>query len=239
MSSLRDSWDSVDFLLDVFNNSWGLSDEWDFIGDCVLFNFIGSEFLSEFDNVWNHNLSCVWFLVLNNIWFINDDLEWDFLPISLREGFLDRIWLFFVLSDWDLFRNNVRSLLNHSVIDSDSALIWHRDLLFIWNLVIDGVWDSFGNYVWNLVNDFVWHFSGGDVWDSFFNLEWDLSFNSVWDFFSNFKWLKSFNFIFFSDIFGLCNLVWDLLDCNNWDLFSNLVFLSHVIGNSVDDFIIR
>ena len=239
MSSLADSWNSVDFLLDILDSLWRLSDEWDFIGDCVLFNFIGGQFLGVFYLVWNHNLSSVWFLVLDNIWFINNNLEWDFFPISLWEGFLDSIWLFFVLSDWDLGRNNVWSLLDHGVIDSDSALIWDRDLLFIRNLVINSVWDPFGNYVRNLVNDFVWHFSGGDIWDSLLNLEWHLSFNGVWDICGNFNWHKSLNLVFLSNIISLGNLVWDLLDCNNWDLFSNLVFLSHVLGNSVDVFIIR
>ena len=89
VSGFTDSWNSVGLLLDIFNSFWPLSDEWNFIGDCVLFNFVGSKFLCGFDNIWNLNHSSVWFLVLNNIWFINGDLEWNLLPIGLREGFLD------------------------------------------------------------------------------------------------------------------------------------------------------
>ena len=177
--------------------------------------------------------------MLNNVWFVDGDLEWNLLPIGLGEGLLDLVWLLLVLSNGDLSGSDVRSLLDDLVVDSDGALVGHRDFLLDGHLVVDGVWNLLGHNVWDLVNDLVWHLSGGDIWDSLFNLEWHLSFNGVRDLSGNFDCFESLDLVLFSDVLSLGNLVWNLLNGHNWDLLSNLVLFGNVLSHSVDVSVIR
>ena len=76
---------------------------------------------------------------LNNVWFFDCDFVWDLFPLSEFVCFLNMIKLFLILSDGNLLRDNVRSLLLDSVLDPFSAFIWHRELLFIRNFVVNSV----------------------------------------------------------------------------------------------------
>ena len=234
-----DGWDSEELLLNVRDGDEVLNDEWDILLNEVLLKFPEGELLDGSYFVRHEDLGSVALEELGNVWLIDGDLEWNLLPLSLFEFTLNGVWLLLVLSNSDLAGDDVWNLLDDGVVDSLSALIWDRDFLLKWDLVVDGVWDLLRDNIWDLVGDSVWHLSGGCVWDFNLDFKWDLSLNSVWDVSLNLNWLEGLDLILFGDILGLGNLVWNLFNGHNWDLLGNLVLFGNVLSHGVDVSVIR
>jgi hypothetical protein len=233
------SWNSVVLLLDVDMNSWVLNYEWYFLGYGVLFNLINGELSNVGDFIWHLDLSGVMLPEFNYVWLINGDSEEVLVPFGLLERVFNGVWFFFVLSHGNLFAGDEWNLLNNSVVNSLSDFVGDGEFLFIWDLVVDGVWNFLGDNIWYLVDDGVWNLSAGGVGDLKFNLVWNLSLNSVWDFSGDLIWLKSLNFILLGDIVGSSNLVWNGINFNNWNLLGDLILLGHVFSDSVIVFVRR
>ena len=224
---------SVGFLLSVNNLFWVLNDEWNILIYCVLFKFIGGDFTDVVNLIWDLDGSCVVLPKLNNVWFIDGDLKVNLVPLGLLEFVLDVEWLFFVLSDWDLLSNDVRNLLDDSVVNSLSGLVGNNDILFIWNLLVNSVWDLLSCNIWDLVNDFIRDLFGISVWDLDLNFKWYLSFNSVWDLFFNLIGFEGLNFVGFGHIISSGNLVWNRFGFNNCNLLWDVILLSHIVSDVV------
>ena len=239
MLNYINGWNSVDFLLDVDMNSWVLNDEWHFLGYGVLFNLPNGELSDVGDFIWHLDLSGVMLPEFNYVWLFNGNSEEVLVPFGLLELVFNGVWFFFVLSHFNLFAGDEWNLLNNSVVNSLSGFVGDGEFLFIWDLVIDGVWNFLGDNIWDLVDDGVWNLSAGGVGDLKFNLVWNLSLNSVWDFSGDLIWLKSLNFILLGDIVGSSNLVWNRVNFNNWNLLGDLILLGHVFSDSVVVFVSR
>ena len=102
VGGLCDGWHGEEFLLNVSNSVDGLSDEWNFDIDEVFLNFPEGLLLSDGNLEWDKDLSRVALEELGNVWFLNGDLVWDLLPLSLLEDVLDLIGFLLVLGDSDL-----------------------------------------------------------------------------------------------------------------------------------------
>ena len=224
---------SVGFLLSVNNLFWVLNDEWNILIYCVLFKFIGGDFTDVVNLIWDLDGSGVVLPKFNNVWFIDGDLEVNLVPLGLLEFVLDVEWLFFVLSDWDLLSNDVRDLLDDSVVNSLSGLVRNNDILFIWNLLVNSVWDLLSCNIWDLVNDFIWDLFGISVWNLDLNFIWNLLFNSVWDLFFNLIGFEGLNFVGFGHIISFSNLVWNRFGFNNCNLLWDVILFSHIVSDVV------
>jgi len=227
------SWLSVGLLLDVNVNSWVLNDEWNFLADGVLFNFIDSKISDVSDFIWHLDLSGVVLPEFDNIWLINGYSEEGLVPFGHGELMFFVVWLLLVLSHWNLLRGDEWDLLDDGVVNSLGNFIGDIEVVLIWDLVVDCVWYFLSDNIWDLVCDSVGHFSAGGVWDLEFDLEWHLSLNSVGHFSCDFIWLKGLNIVVLSHEVGSGDLVWDRVDIDYWDLLGDLVFFSHVFGDIV------
>ena len=168
----------------------------------------------------------------NYVWFFDGDLVWDLLPLGEFVCLLNMIKLFLILSDSNLLRDNVGSLLLDSVLDPFCAFIWHRKLLFIGNFVINSVWNFLGNNIWNFMSNCVRNFSRSRIWNLDLDFIWYLSLDSVWDLCGHFDWLERFDQVFFCHVLSLRNLIWHRFDRHNWNFLSNLILFGHIISDS-------
>ena len=141
VSGLGDSWLLEELLLDIDDGIKALNNEWNFLLNEVLFEFIESKILSCGDFVWDEDLGSVALEELGNVWLLDGDLVRDLLPLGLFECALDGVWLFLVLGDSDLAGDDVWNLLHDSVVDSLGGFVWDGDFLLNWHFVEDSVWD--------------------------------------------------------------------------------------------------
>ena len=225
--------DVCNFLLDFNDLCRVLNDEWDFLFESILFDFIDCKFFDGGDFVWHLDRSRVMLPSFDNVWLINYDSVEILVPLGHLEFVLNGEWLLFVFSYGDLFAFDVWHLLNDFVLHSLGDFERYFEFFLIWDLVDDCVWDFLSDNVWDLVGDSVRHFFAGDIWDLDINFVWDLFFDGIWDLFGDFICLKSLNLVLFGNVVGFLDLVWNRF-CNlYWDLFADLVLLSYVFGDSV------
>ena len=141
VGSLGDGWHGEEFLLNVSDGSEGLGDEWNFVFKDVFLNFIEGLFLGDGNLVWDKDLSRVALEEFSHVWFLNGDLVWDLLPLSLLEDVLNLVSFLLVLGDSDLAGDDVWNLLDDGVVNSLGGFIWDGDFLLNWYLVVDSVWN--------------------------------------------------------------------------------------------------
>ena len=194
------SWDSEGLLLDVNVYSWGLNDEWNFLGDGVFFNFVNGELSDVGDFVWNLDGGSVWNLVFDNEWLVNGDCEECLVPLGDWEFLLDVVGFLLVLGYSNLGGLDVWHLLDDGVVDSLGDFVGDLEFALIGDLVVDGVWNLGGGHEWDFVGDGVGHLAAGDIGDLEFHFEWDLSLNSVGNLLGDLIWLEGLNIVFLSDV---------------------------------------
>ena len=102
VGSLGDGWHGEEFLLNVSDGSEGLGDEWNFVFKDVFLNFIEGLFLGDGNLVWDKDLSSVALEEFSHVWFLNGDLVWDLVPLSLLEDVLNLVSFLLVLGDSNL-----------------------------------------------------------------------------------------------------------------------------------------
>ena len=197
-----------DFLLDVNDGFWGLNDEWDFLLESVLFNFIDGKLFDGGYFVWHQDSSSVMLPSFDDKWLINNDSVEILVPFGHLEFVLNGEWLLFVFSYGDLFAFDVWHLLNDFVLHSLGDFERYFEFFLIWDLVDDCVWDLFGDNVWDLVGDGVRYFFAGDIRDLFLDFVWDLHFDGIRDLFGNFICLKIRHLVLFGNVVGFLDLVW-------------------------------
>ena len=168
---------------------------------------------------------------LNNVWFFDSDLIRYLLPLSEFICFLNMVKFLLILSDSNLFRDNIGSFFLYSVFYPFCAFVWHRELFFVGNFVVNSIWNFFWHNIWNFMSHCVRNFSCRRVWNFDLNLVWHLSLYSVWDLSCNLDRLERFDQIFFCHVLSLRNLIWHRFDSHDWNFLSNLIFFSHIIGD--------